>query len=128
MAEGKEVLIVEDSDDNVIFLAQILEDHGYAFRVAKNGKEAMVAMGEKRPDLVLLDVMMPRKSGINVFNDMKKDPNLAEIPIIIITGAAAVTGVSIRNGAQEPKEDYGDDFARNLGSVIYEKLKDIEVD
>jgi twitching motility two-component system response regulator PilH len=128
MAGEKDILIVDDTEETVVFMAQILEDHGFQFRIAKNGNEAMAAMGEKRPDLVLLDVMMPRKSGINVFNDMKRDPQLADIPIIIITGAATVTGVSIRNGTQEPKESYGDDFVRSLGSVLYEKLKDLEVD
>ena len=95
MSDAKEVLIVDDSEENVDFMAEILEDQGLPFRVARNGKEAMEALGEKRPDLVLLDVMMPRKSGLKVFQEMKRDSELDGIPIIIVTGLSGATGVDI---------------------------------
>jgi CheY-like chemotaxis protein len=128
MSEQKEILIVEDEEENVIFLAQIVEDHGYRFRIARNGKSAIAALGEKRPDMVLLDIMMPRKSGVHVYNEMKKEPTLAEIPIIIITGASQATGVNVKTGEHDPKESYGDDLARELGSMLYEKVKDLKAD
>jgi len=128
MSDQKEVLIVDDSEENVIFLAQILEDHGYRFRVARDGKEAMAALGERRPDLVLLDVMMPRKSGVHVYSHMKGEPDLVKIPIIIITGATEVTGVSVKTGEAQPKESYGDDMARGLGTALHEALKDAAPD
>jgi twitching motility two-component system response regulator PilH len=128
MSVHNEILIVEDSEENLIFLAQILEDHGYRFRIAKNGKEALAAMAEKRPDLVLLDIMMPRKSGINVYNEMKKQSNLAGVPIIFVTGASAATGVNIRTGEQEPKTSYGDELARDLGSALYKSMKGLTPD
>ena len=53
MAEEKEVLIVDDSEESVVFLSEILEELGYPFRVARNGKEAMTALRDKQPDLVL---------------------------------------------------------------------------
>ena len=128
MSEQHEVLIVEDSEENLIFVAQVLEDHGYSFRVAKNGKEAVTALSEKRPDLVLLDLMMPRKSGVHVYREMKKDPDLAGIPIIVITGASEATGVDIRSGERTPSDSYGDDVARGVGSFIHDNVKDLEVD
>jgi CheY-like chemotaxis protein len=128
MSEQKEILIVDDSAENVIFLAQVLEDHGFRFRVARNGKEAMTALGEARPDLVLLDIMMPRKSGINVYNEMKSEPSLAKIPIIVVTGASEVTGVSVKTGEEKPRESYGDDLARGLGSFLHDRLKDLTPD
>jgi twitching motility two-component system response regulator PilH len=128
MSEQKEILIVDDSEEHVIFLAQVLEDHGFRFRIARNGKEAVTALHEARPDLVLLDVMMPRKSGIHVFGEMKSKPGLADVPIIVITGVAGVTGVNVKTGEMDPKESYGDDFARDLGSVLQERLKGLTPD
>jgi CheY-like chemotaxis protein len=125
---SKEILIVEDSEENLIFLAQILEDHGYRFRIARDGKEAMASLGESRPDLVLLDIMMPRKSGVHVYRHMKGEPDLAKIPIIIVTGASSATGVDIRTGEEKPKESYGDDLARGVGTAIHDALKDVKAD
>ena len=126
MSEPKKILIVDDSEENQIFLAQILEDHGYQYQVTGNGQEAMAAMVTNRPDLVLLDVMMPRKSGIFVFKDMKNDPALADIPVIIITGMVDVTGVDPVTGEERPKEDFSDQYQRGMGALLHRKLKGIE--
>ena len=123
MSDAKEVLIVDDNEANVIFLAQILEDNGFKFRIARDGKEALAALGEKRPDLVLLDVMMPRKSGVQVFSHMKGEPDLSGIPVILITGASEATGVNVKTGEVQPKETYGDDLARGLGTALHGALK-----
>jgi twitching motility two-component system response regulator PilH len=125
MPEDKQVLIVDDSEESVIFLSEILEEHGYPYRVARNGKQAMKAMRERRPDLVLLDVMMPQKGGVAVFQDMKKDPELKEVPILIITGASEATGVDIMTGEEKPKESYADDFTRRFGVEVREKLQSL---
>ena len=123
MSDKKEILIVDDDESNVIFFAQILEDNGYGFRVARNGKEAIAALQERRPNLVLLDIMMPRKSGVHVYNAMKEDEQLANVPIIVVTGMAEATGVDVRTGAEAPKESYGDDMLRKLGATLFEQLK-----
>lgn len=120
MSEQKEILIVEDSEESVIFLSEILEAHGYQYRVATNGKEAMAAMRDSRPDLVLLDIMMPRKTGLGVLKDMKKDPNLAKTPVIIVTGASETTGVDLQTGEAKPMESYEDDFARAYGVKLHD--------
>ncbi len=122
MSDQPEVLIVDDNQANVVFLSQILENHGYRFRTANNGKDAMAALQDKRPDLVLLDIMMPRKSGISVFKEMKRNPGLEKIPVIIVTGASGATGVQMQTGAQEPKGSYGDDFARDFGAFLRNAL------
>ena len=128
MSDAKEVLIVDDSQENVDFMAEILEDQGLPFRVARNGKEAIEALGEKRPDLVLLDVMMPRKSGLKVFQEMKRDDELKTIPIIIVTGLAGATGVDIASGREEEKESYSDDVARRFGAALREQLSGLTPD
>ena len=83
MADEREVLIVDDSEENVAFMQEILEEMGLPFRVARNGKEGIEALKQKRPDLVLLDVMMPRKSGLKVFQDMKRDPDRPECALCV---------------------------------------------
>jgi two-component system alkaline phosphatase synthesis response regulator PhoP len=128
MPEHKQVLIVEDSEENVVFLSEILEAHGYQYRVADDGKEAMRTMRDSRPDLVLLDIMMPRKSGLVVFKEMKADPALETIPIIIITGASQVTGVDLQSGEERPKGSSGDEFARGFGAALHEQMKDLTPD
>lgn len=128
MPEQRGILIVDDSEENVIFLAQVLEDHGFRFRIARNGAEAIAALREAPPDLVLLDIMMPRKSGVHVYNEMKGDASLAGIPIIVVTGASEATGVDIKTGEKRPRESYGDDLARRLGSVLHDQIKDLKPD
>jgi twitching motility two-component system response regulator PilH len=128
MADDKEVLIVDDSEENVAFMQEILEDLGHSYRVARNGKEGMQALQEKRPDLVLLDVMMPRKSGVKVFQEMKRDPELAKIPIIIVTGLGEVTGVDIETGKEEAKESYDDDIVRRFGAALRKQLSGLTPD
>ena len=114
MSEPKQFLIVDDAEENVVFLSQILEDHGYQFRVANNGKDDLEAMRQQRPDLVLLDIMMPRKSGMSVFTEMKTDDALKTIPVIFISGASDVTGVDIQTGDSREAGD-SDEFAKRFG-------------
>jgi CheY-like chemotaxis protein len=128
MSDGKEVLIVDDAEENVEFMSEILEEQGHAYRVARNGKEAMAALREKRPDLVLLDIMMPRKSGVKVFQEMKKDPALENVPIIIVTGLGDVTGVDIETGEESEKESYADDIVRRFGAALREQLSGLTPD
>ena len=128
MADPKEILIVDDSDENVAFMSEILEEKGLPYRVARNGKEAIQALQERRPDLVLLDVMMPRKSGVKVFQEMKRDAELEKIPIIIVTGLGEVTGVDIHTGEQEDRQSYQDDMVRRFGVALQEQLSGLTPD
>jgi len=118
MADQKDVLIVDDSEECVIYLTEILEDLGYPYRVARNGKEGLQAVRAKMPDLVLLDLMMPQKGGIAVYREMKKDPATEQVPIFIITGASEATGVDMITGEPLSKEDmgeYADEFSKRFG-------------
>jgi twitching motility two-component system response regulator PilH len=125
MPQDKDLLIVDDSEESVVFLSEILEEHGYPYRVARNGKEAIEAMRERRPDLVFLDVMMPQKGGIAVYNEMQRDPELKDVPILIITGASEATGVDMRTGEERPKESYEDDFTRRYGENVRGQLQSL---
>jgi CheY-like chemotaxis protein len=123
MSNARHILIVDDNEEQVAFLSQILENNKYEYVVARDGVEALNKMQASPPALVLLDIMMPKKSGVNVFQQMKKSPDLKSIPVIIITGASQVLGVDMKTGEHKPKESYEDDFSRSFGAVLQEALQ-----
>ena len=125
MSDTHRILIVDDSDEIVAYYTEILEEHGYEYSVANDGKTAIESMRKNRPDLVLLDVMMPRKNGIAVFKKMKQDPELEGVPVVIITGASRATGVEMTTGEANPKQTYEDDLAREFGVQLREQLQNI---
>lgn len=94
---SKKILIVDDEPDHITFVSAVLEENGYASIGAKDGVEGLELVRKERPDLVLLDLMMPRKSGITMFQELRKDPSLSNIPVVVVTGVSEVTGVDFRN-------------------------------
>lgn len=94
---AKTILIVDDDPDVILILSTILRDHGYKTRDAANGQEGWRLMTREVPDLVLLDLMMPQKSGISLLSDMKKDEVLSKIPVIMVTGVAGETGFQLES-------------------------------
>jgi two-component system phosphate regulon response regulator PhoB len=93
----KKILIVDDEADQRTFLSTVLEENGYASISAKDGVEGLELLRKEKPDLVLLDLMMPKKSGISMFQELRSDSNLSNIPVIVVTGVSEVTGVDFRN-------------------------------
>ncbi|MDH4351709.1 MAG: response regulator, partial [Gemmatimonadota bacterium] len=85
---AKTVLVVDDDPDAREFLTTVLEDHGYAATVARDGVEALAALEQTLPDLVALDITMPEKSGVAVYRKIKEDERLRHIPVVIITGVS----------------------------------------
>ncbi|MCE5241517.1 response regulator [bacterium] len=79
------VLIVEDERPIATLLAKLVEGCGADTAVAYNGSEALRWMMDRRPDLVLLDLIMPLVSGEEVLEQMASDPHLATVPVIVIT-------------------------------------------
>ena len=85
----KKILVVDDEPNVVAYLETLLQDNGYDTVSAANGLEGMEKVRSEKPDLVTLDISMPEESGIRFYRDIKADPDLAGIPIVIVTG---VTG------------------------------------
>jgi len=83
----KKVILVEDEQVIVDLLERKLVQEGYDVTVARDGVEGLKKMKEVKPDLVLLDIIMPRMGGFEVMAQMGKDPELKEIPIIIISNS-----------------------------------------
>jgi CheY-like chemotaxis protein len=101
----KSILIIDDDPDVVLYLSTLLEDHGYKALSAADGLEGFSRARAERPDLILLDLMMPAKSGISLLADLKKDQTLREIPVIMVTGVSGETGIGIESFLQALIDD-----------------------
>ncbi|WP_425408740.1 response regulator [Hyphococcus sp.] len=115
----KTVLIVEDNELNMKLFRDLLEAHGYETLEARTGPEALEALKETRPDLILMDIQLPEVSGLEVTQQIKSNSELADIPVIAVT-AFAMKGDEerIRNGGCE---DY---IAKPISVVSFiEKVK-----
>ena len=82
---GKKILIVDDEPNIVVSLEFLMRQKGYEVKVATNGEDALAAVGEFAPDLILLDVMMPRLSGYDVCQKVRENPSWAGIRIIMLS-------------------------------------------
>ena len=91
--EHNGVLIVDDNDQNLELLHAYLDELGGEVRVAHDGLEAIESIAACAPDIVLLDIMMPRMSGFQVCEKLKKDPKTRDIPIIMVTALNEVGDV-----------------------------------
>jgi len=89
-AAAKKVLIVDDEAAVVSYLEMVLRDEGYDTISASDGESGLQLARRERPDLLVLDISMPRASGTRLYRDLKTDPQLAATPVIIVT---AVTGL-----------------------------------
>jgi len=116
MSDKKCVVIVEDDPDARDYLTAILEDNGYEPVTAADGEEGLQKVRERKPAVILLDLMMPKKSGMKFLNEIKQDEELKSIPIVVESGASAVTGVDMRKYLEDPP--YRDRKAKALGMDI----------
>ena len=80
--------MVDDDQDVRSFVVTVLEENQYMPLVAQDGIEGLEMIEKEKPDLVILDVLMPRGSGIRLYRKMKTDKDLEKIPIIMFTGIA----------------------------------------
>ena len=98
------ILVVDDVPDNVDILQMRLEAQGYEVMTAADGLEALEKVREMLPDLVLLDVMMPKLDGIETVKRLKADPSLPFIPVILVTAKADASDVIA--GLESGGDDY----------------------
>jgi len=85
---AKKILIVDDEPAAIDYASAVLEENGYVAISAEDGIEGMEKVRAERPDLVLLDIMMPGKGGISLYQDLRNEEETKDIPVIIITGVA----------------------------------------
>ena len=84
----KTILVVDDEPDIRLFLKTVLEDAGFEVVTADNGKHALERLKAYKPDLISLDLIMPRMGGLKLLKYLQKNPKLAEIPFIVVTAHA----------------------------------------
>ncbi|MEM7021370.1 MAG: response regulator [Pseudomonadota bacterium] len=84
---GRQILIVEDDVDTRRWLAQALAAEGWKVTEADNGRVALQRLDEARPDLILLDLLMPEMDGFEFLTEMRSDPALRDLPVVVITSA-----------------------------------------
>jgi len=102
--DQKTVLIIEDEEDAADLFAEMMRVSG--FRVLKSSKSAPAfsMMTADKPDIVLLDIMMPEISGLDILRQMRRDPTLANIPVIVVT--AKSMPADIKNGMEAGASTY----------------------
>jgi CheY-like chemotaxis protein len=91
-------LLICDDEDVLRELIRATLDDGYALVEASDGDEALRCARDRRPDLILLDMMMPGRSGLDVLGELRSDPELAPVPVIMLT---ARTQAADREAAEE---------------------------
>lgn len=93
MSDDAKILIADDEPECIEFVRETLADTTFQVLAAGNGEEALKVVREQRPQLVILDVQMPKGNGFEVFRQMRADEELSSIPVVMLTGVAEKTGV-----------------------------------
>lgn len=88
---AKKILVVDDDPDVRLFNTTVVEENGFIPLEASNGEEGLKMIKEEKPSLVILDVLMPRQSGIRLYRELKTDQTLKDIQVIILSGIAKKT-------------------------------------
>jgi CheY-like chemotaxis protein len=81
-----DILVVDDELDVREFLCELLEDEGYTVRLAGDGIEALEMIKQKTPDLILLDLLMPKETGTNLYRRIHRKKEFEAVPVIVISG------------------------------------------
>ena len=79
------ILLVDDSKTELYFLSDLLSRQGFKVRTAENGDEALRRIAEEKPDLILMDVVMPGLNGFQLTRTITRDPQYADVPVIMCT-------------------------------------------
>ena len=99
----QKILVVDDSKTELHHLSDLLGKRGYTVRTAENGDEAMRRLLEDKPDLILMDVVMPGQNGFQLTRAITRDPRYADVPVIMCTSKDQETDKvwGMRQGARD---------------------------
>ncbi len=103
MSSIRKILIVDDSRTELYFLSDLLHKNGYIVSTAENGEQALAALASDRPDLVLMDIVMPGQNGFQLTRQITRNPQFDGLPIIICTSKRQETDKlwAMRQGARD---------------------------
>jgi two-component system, cell cycle response regulator len=121
MPMPQKIMIIDDEPDIRLYLAAAAEDNGYEPLIVDAETPVMEMIAGHKPDLIILDIMMPMRSGISIYHEIRTSPELMHIPIILISG---MTGASelMENGFEE----LIDDASLSKPDAFIEKPVDID--
>lgn len=99
----QKILLVDDSKTELHHLSELLGSNGFTVRTAENAEEAMRRLGEDKPDLILMDVVMPGQNGFQLTRAITRDPRFAAVPVIMCTSKNQETDKvwGMRQGARD---------------------------
>ncbi len=129
MTDKKRVLVVDDDPDFCDIVQSKLEKLNLSVEIAYNGVEGMEKVRKSPPDLIVLDVMMPEKDGFQMCKELKADPELSEIPVVMLTAVAehiADTGYTQYDAMSMEADDYiakGPDCSNQVTKSVQEFLE-----
>lgn len=125
----KHILCIEDETEMIELIRMVLEREGFEVTGAMGGELGLKVMKERKPDLVLLDLMMPGMDGWEVYRQMRADKELTEIPVIIVTAKAQsidrVLGLQVAKVADYITKPFGPkDLTASVQRVLTRQLAD----
>ena len=95
---SKTVLIIEDEEDAAELFAEMMRVSGFRVLKTSNSTPALTMMADEKPDVIILDIMMPEISGLDILRQMRRDPQLANIPAVVVS--AKSMPADIKNGME----------------------------
>lgn len=101
---SKTVLIIEDEEDAAELFAEMMRVSGFRVLKISNSAPALAMMAAEKPDVLILDIMMPEISGLDILRQMRRDPELAEIPVVVVS--AKSMPADIKNGMEAGASTY----------------------
>lgn len=101
--KGRKILVIDDEPDFVIFLQTLLEDNGFEVATAADGATGLAKAKAEKPDLITLDISMPGKSGVQVYRDIRSNPETEDIPVFIVTGVVDFRQLMYQKSVQAPE-------------------------
>jgi len=131
---AKKILVVDDDQDVRLFNTTVVEESGYIPVEAANGEDGLALLKKETPSLVLLDVLMPKQSGIRLYRELKTHKAWKNIPVIILSGIAKKTFLRSQKALTEfggdkvPEPEYylekpvePEELARTIAEALGEK-------
>jgi len=121
----KRVVVIDDEQDIVTFLTTALLDNGFEVNFAEDAVKGMDIIREFKPDLICLDILMPGRTGMSIYHEIKEDENFRSIPVLIVSGLKKEEVLKDMNFKElEPEDLYlekpvsPDDFIANVKKMI----------